>query len=95
MTDDMRPETLSEAVELVRAWRDDDGNLPIPTDRWGTALAYAVDLLVNHAEQTARLLNCPTETRTNDLMLPGDREQWTVRIVPEALVQQLAGRGES
>lgn len=35
-----------EAKAFLRAWRDDDHELPIPNTVWGRELAAAVDVLI-------------------------------------------------
>lgn len=56
-----------EAVEFVRAWRDDDEELRIPMNAWGHALAEAIDILLKQV---------PTITINHDRVPPRVRGEW-------------------
>jgi hypothetical protein len=42
------------ARHRVRAWRNDDGELPIPSNEFGNELGYALDILLQYVRESGR-----------------------------------------
>ena len=49
---DMKPELLDDALTKVAAWREDDEALTVPATDEARELIWAIDMLVQHAQDT-------------------------------------------